>query len=91
MTSVSTVSCGTSGTYESYDSLDQSYDTNQTLEAPSAMKSSESPESYEGTGVYQNRCPRDAPVCVRANLARRARWRALCGRGHARRRREVGR
>jgi len=72
MTSVSTVSCGTSGTYESYDSADQSYDTDQTLEALSVVKTSELLESYGGTGVYQNQCPRDAPVCACELSAARA-------------------
>ena len=42
-----------------------------------------------GTGGLSNRCPRDAPVCVSANIARRARGSALCGRERARRRRGV--
>jgi len=39
-----------------------------------------------GTGVLSNRCPRGAGACVSANLGRRARCRALCGQGRARRR-----
>jgi len=39
-----------------------------------------------GTGVCEKRRPRSAHECVSANLARRARCRALCGRGRARRR-----
>jgi len=42
-----------------------------------------------GTGGCENRCPRNAPVCVSANRERRARRRALCGRAGARRRSEV--
>ena len=91
MTSVSTVSGGTTGTYESYDWSSESYDTNLQLEVSEMSKTAESDESYEGTGGYRNRCPRDAPVCVRANLARRARWHALCGQAGARRRWGVGR
>ena len=68
MTSVSTVSGGTTGTYESYDWSNESYDTNLQLEGSEMSKTAESDESYEGTGGYRNRCPRDAPVCVRANL-----------------------
>ena len=90
MTPVSTVSGGTTGTYESYDWSSESYDTNLHLEVSEMPKIAEFDASYDGTGGYRNRCPRDASVCVRANLARRARWPASCGRVGARRRWRVG-
>ena len=77
MTSVSTVSTGTTGTYEPYESATPSYDTDSASIAGIGASSAESVESYEGTGVSENRCPRDAPECVSANLARRARWRIM--------------
>ena len=81
MTSVSTVSSGTTGTYESYDFATPSYDTDLPDTEETDGSRVESAKSYEGTGGYEKRCPRNAPECVGANLGRRARCRALCGHG----------
>ena len=83
MTLVSTVSSGTIGTY---DFVTPSYDTDSpTIESlnDSRVKFG---KSYEGTGGHAKKCPRGATERVSANIKRRARRRALCGRGRARRR-----
>ena len=86
MTSVSTVSCGTTGTYEPYGFPTPPYGTYSAGIGSFGVSRVESVKPYGGTGVCENRRPRSAPVCVSANLGRRARRRALCGRGRARRR-----
>ena len=80
MTPVSTVSSGTTGTYESYDFATRSYDTDSPNIEETDGSRVKSSKSYEGTGACEKRCPRTAPECVGANLGRRARCRALCGR-----------
>jgi len=81
MTSVSTVSGGTTGTYEPYETPTPSYDTDLADIDDFDASLVGSAKSYEGTGVSENRCPRDAPACVSAQIKRRARRRALCGHG----------
>jgi len=68
---------GSTGTYEPYESSTPSYDTDSSAIAGFGVSRVESTESYEGTGASENRCPHDAPECVYANLARRARWRIM--------------
>lgn len=77
------VSSGSSGTYEPYESITPSYDTDLSAMGCFGVSRVESVESYEGTGASENQCPRDAPMCVYANLARRARWRIMRPSGYA--------
>ena len=91
MTFVSTVSSGTYGTYEPYDFTIPSYDIDsRTIDSFERSRVGFG-KSYEGTGGYAKKCPRGVAGRVRAKIKRRAGWRALCGRGHARRRRGVSR
>lgn len=80
MTSVSTVSGGTTGTYKPYGSPTPSYGTDSTGIEDFDGSYPGSTKPYGGTGVCENRRPRSAHECVSANLGRRARRRALCGR-----------
>ena len=86
MTLVSTVSCGTTGAYEPYGSPTPPYGTDSTGIDDLDGSRVEYVKPYGGTGVCENRRPRSAHECVSANLGRRARCRALCGRGRVRRR-----